>query len=385
MPIGVLTPGLPEFRELAKGRRVIPVVRRLLVDGDTAVGLFRSLCGDRAGTFLLESAEQGRTWSRYSFVGVRCAAMITDRGGVAAWLGRAPRNLPMAGSVLDVVRDTVSALHTDPIPGLPPLTGGMVGYVSYDAVRHWERVPDSNPDITCIPETVFLLATDLAVLDHADGSVILIANAINYDDTDEHVDEAWLDACERLDTMQADLAAGRSQPISSYDLDTAPVITPWTTEEEYLSAVAHAQEYIRGGDAFQVVLSQRFTTPCAASGLDVYRILRTTNPSPYMYLLRMPVDDGREPNDEHGRLSDDVSFEIVGSSPEALVTVTNGRCVVHPIAGTRPRGATPERDAALAEELLADEKERAEHLMLVDLARNDLGRVCVPGSVNVVE
>ncbi|MCX6414217.1 MAG: anthranilate synthase component I [Actinobacteria bacterium] len=356
MPIGVLTPGLPEFRELAKGRRVIPVVRRLLVDGDTAVGLFRSLCGDRAGTFLLESAEQGRTWSRYSFVGVRCAAMITDRGGVAAWLGRAPRNLPMAGSVLDVVRDTVSALHTDPIPGLPPLTGGMVGYVSYDAVRHWERVPDSNPDITSIPETVFLLATDLAVLDHADGSVILIANAINYDDTDEHVDEAWLDACERLDTMQADLAAGRSQPISSYDLDTAPVITPWTSEEEYLSAVAHAQEYIRGGDAFQVVLSQRFTTPCAASGLDVYRILRTTNPSPYMYLLRMPVDDGREPNDEHG-----------------------------PIAGTRPRGATPERDAALAEELLADEKERAEHLMLVDLARNDLGRVCAPGSVNVVE
>ncbi len=385
IPIGVLTPGLPEFRELAKGRRVIPVVRRLLVDGDTAVGLFRSLCGDRAGTFLLESAEQGRTWSRYSFVGVRCAAMITDRGGVAAWLGRAPRNLPMAGSVLDVVRDTVSALHTDPIPGLPPLTGGMVGYVSYDAVRHWERVPDSNPDITSIPETVFLLATDLAVLDHADGSVILIANAINYDDTDEHVDEAWLDACERLDTMQADLAAGRSQPISSYDLDTAPVITPWTTEEEYLSAVAHAQEYIRGGDAFQVVLSQRFTTPCAASGLDVYRILRTTNPSPYMYLLRMPVDDGREPNDEHGRLSDDVSFEIVGSSPEALVTVTSGRCVVHPIAGTRPRGATPERDAALAEDLLADEKERAEHLMLVDLARNDLGRVCVPGSVNVVE
>ncbi|CAB4942654.1 unannotated protein [freshwater metagenome] len=385
IPVGEVTPTLAEFRALAQDRRVIPVVRRLLVDGDTAVGLFRALCGDRAGTFLLESAEQGRTWSRYSFVGVRCAAMITDRDGVAAWLGRAPRNLPMGGSVLDVVRDTVAALHTDPIPGLPPLTGGMVGYVAYDAVRHWERVPDANPDITNVPETAFLLATDLAVLDHADGSVLLIANAINYDDTDANVDEAWRDAVDRLDAMQTDLVAGHSQPVSSYDLSAVPDITAWTAEPDYLSAVADAQEYIRSGDAFQVVLSQRFTTPCAASGLDVYRILRTTNPSPYMYLLRIPVDDGREPNDAHGTLSDVTSFEIVGSSPEALVTVTNGRCVVHPIAGTRPRGATPEIDAGLADELLADEKERAEHLMLVDLARNDLGRVCVPGSVNVVE
>ncbi len=385
IPVGEVTPTLVDFRVLAKDRRVIPVVRRLLVDGDTAVGLFRALCGDRAGTFLLESAEQGRTWSRYSFVGVRCAAMITDRHGVAAWLGRAPRNLPMDGSVLDVVRDTVAALHTDPIPGLPPLTGGMVGYVAYDAVRHWERVPDANPDVTNVPETAFLLATDLAVLDHADGSVTLIANAINYDDTDANVDEAWQDAVDRLDRMQADLAAGPSHPASSYDLTAVPDITAWTTEAGYLSSVATAQEYIRRGDAFQVVLSQRFTTPCTASGLDVYRILRTTNPSPYMYLLRIPVDDGRNPNDAHGTLSDVTSFEIVGSSPEALVTVTNGRCVVHPIAGTRPRGATPKSDAALAEELLADEKERAEHLMLVDLARNDLGRVCVPGSVNVVE
>ena len=158
IPVGEVTPTLVDFRVLAKDRRVIPVVRRLLVDGDTAVGLFRALCGDRAGTFLLESAEQGRTWSRYSFVGVRCAAMITDRHGVAAWLGRAPRNLPMDGSVLDVVRDTVAALHPDPIAGLPPLTGGMVGYVAYDAVRHWERVPDANPDVTNVPETAFLLA-----------------------------------------------------------------------------------------------------------------------------------------------------------------------------------------------------------------------------------
>ncbi|CAB4861096.1 unannotated protein [freshwater metagenome] len=385
IPVGVVTPSLPEFRTLAQDRRVIPVVRRLLVDGDTAVGLFRALCADRAGTFLLESAEQGRTWSRYSFIGVRCAAMLTDRHGVAAWLGRAPRNLPMSGEVLDVLRDTIAALHTAPIDGLPPLTGGMVGYVAYDAVRHWERVPDANPDVLSVPDTTFLLATDLAVLDHADGSVLLIANAINYDDTDEHVDEAWADAVARLDRMQRDLGASAAQPVSAFDLNAVAEIHEWTSQADYLAAVARAKEYIRSGDAFQVVLSQRFTTPCSASGLDVYRILRTTNPSPYMYLLRMPVDDGQEPNDALGQLSEQTSFEIVGSSPEALVTVTGGHCVVHPIAGTRPRGTTPALDTELADELLADAKERAEHLMLVDLARNDLGRVSAPGSVNVVE
>jgi anthranilate synthase component 1 len=385
VPIGVVTPDLDGFREYARNRRVIPVVRRLLADGDTAVGLFRALCSDRAGTFLLESAEQGRTWSRYSFIGVRCAAMLTDRDGVATWLGRAPRNLPQSGPVLDVLRDTVAALHTDPIPGLPPLTGGMVGYVAYDAVRHWEQVPDAHADVMGIPDTSFLFATDLAVLDHADGSVFLIANAINYDDSDEHVDDAWADAVGRLDSMQQDLAAASAQPVCVFDSAAVAEVTAWTDEAGYIAGVERAKEYIRSGDAFQVVLSQRFTTACTASGLDVYRILRTTNPSPYMYILRMPIDDGQPANDAAGLLSEVTAFEIVGSSPEALVTVTNGDCVVHPIAGTRPRGATAALDSALADELLADEKERAEHLMLVDLARNDLGRVSAPGSVNVVE
>ena len=383
--VGVVAPSLAEFRALARDRRVIPVTRRLLVDGHTPVGLFRALCGDRAGTFLLESAEQGRTWSRYSFVGVRCAAMLTERDGAGVWLGRAPRHLPSAGSVVDVLRDTVAALQTAPVHEQPPLTGGLVGYLGYDAVRHWERVPDENPDPLGLPEAAFLLATDLAVLDHADGSVTLIANAINYDDTDERVDEAWADAVARLDRMHADLTVPVAAPASTFDAQAQGEVTAWTTEGDFLAAVDRTKEYIRAGDAFQVVLSQRFTTPCAASGLDVYRILRTTNPSPYMYLLRMPVDDGEPADDVHGALSEQIAFEIVGSSPEALVTVTDGECVVHPIAGTRPRGTTPEHDQALAEELLADEKERAEHLMLVDLARNDLGRVCAPGTVNVVE
>ncbi|MFM8894525.1 MAG: anthranilate synthase component I [Actinomycetales bacterium] len=382
---GEATPNLEDFRRLARDRRVIPVVRRLLADSMTAVGMYAALCGDRAGTFLLESAEQGRIWSRYSFVGVRCAAMLTDRDGQAAWLGRVPRGLPRTGRTLDVLRDVVAMLHTEPLPDMPPLTGGLVGYLSYDAVRTWEAVPDANPDPLGVPEACFLLATDLAVLDHADGSVLLIANANNYDASDERVDRAWADAVQRLDDMAACLAAAPIRPVSTFDPQRSAEVDAWTTVAHFEASVEVAKAHIRAGDAFQVVLSQRFTTPCPAPAFDVYRILRTMNPSPYMYMLRIPLDDRSQPDDAQGALSEEVAFDIVASSPEALVTVTDGHCVVHPIAGTRPRGVTPEQDALLAEELLADRKERAEHLMLVDLARNDLGRVCAPGSVNVVE
>ncbi|MCX6431824.1 MAG: anthranilate synthase component I [Actinobacteria bacterium] len=382
---GAVAPDLGTFRTLAQERRVIPVVRRLLADGITAVGLFEALCGDRAGTFLLESAEQGRAWSRYSFIGVHCAAMLTQRAGDAVWLGRAPRGVPTGGSPVEALRDTVDLLRTTPLPGLPPLTGGLVGYLTYDAVRSWERVPDDNPDEIGIPDLGFLLATDLAVVDHADGSVLLIANAINYDASDERVDEAWHDAVARLDTMQDRLARPHIVAISTYD-DAAPLtVSSPTSADEYLEQVEVAKEYIRAGDAFQIVLSQRYTAPCVASSLDVYRILRATNPSPYMYLIRVPVDDHGTADEIAGMLSTDVAFDIVGSSPEALVTVTGDHCVLHPIAGTRRRGVSVEEDVALAEELSKDIKERAEHVMLVDLARNDLGRVCAPGSVSVVD
>lgn len=383
--MGIVTPDLEGFRALARDRRVIPVVRRLLADGQSAIGLYRTLCGDRAGTFLLESAEQGRSWSRYSFIGVRCAAMLTEREGAVTWLGRAPRGVPADGAAVEVLRDALDMLHTQPLPGLPPLTGGMVGYLAYDSVRNWERIPDTNPDHLRIPDIAYLLATDLAVVDHADGSIMLIANAINYDDSDANVDQAWADAVRRLDEMEAALASPAPSVVSSYDAGAIPQVTAWTAHADYLASVEAAKERIRAGDAFQIVLSQRYTSPCAASALDVYRILRTTNPSPYMYLLRIPVDDGRPADEFAGALSDETAFEIAGSSPEALVSVKDGHVVVHPIAGTRKRGATAEEDALLAEDLLADEKERAEHLMLVDLARNDIGRVCAPGSVNVVE
>ncbi|MEZ5115629.1 MAG: anthranilate synthase component I [Candidatus Nanopelagicales bacterium] len=381
---GAVTPDLETFRLLARDRRVVPVVRRLLADGETPVGLYRKLAQGRAGTYLLESAEQGRSWSRYSFVGVRCAAMLTERDGRARWLGRAPVGVPSGGDPLAALRDTLALLHTPRIPGLPPLTSGMVGFVGYDAVRHWERIPDANPDELGVPELAMLLATDLAVLDHADGSVLLVANAINYDASDERVDQAWGDAVRRLDVMEADLARPAPPTAAAYDPDARADVVSRTPADDYRRDVDTVKEYIRAGDAFQVVLSQRFEMPCPADALDVYRILRASNPSPYMYLLRIPADDG-SPEGPDAELPGVVAFDVVGSSPEALVTVTDGRCLMHPIAGSRPRGSTPEEDARLADDLLADEKERAEHLMLVDLGRNDLGRVCAPGTVEVVE
>jgi len=380
---GETTPGLAEFRSLATSNRVIPVMRTLLADGLTAVGLFEALCGSRAGTFLLESAEAGRSWSRYSFVGVRSAAMLTEIDGKAHWVGKVPVGLRESGPAWDVLRESVDALHTirEPIEGLPRLTSGFVGYLAYDIVRQFERLPDGNEAVVDVPDLAFLLATDLAVLDHFRGTVTLIANAINFDATDERVDEAWTQAGMRLDAMEADLSSVNRTPVARITDPGSTPVEAHTTHSDYLAAVASAKDYIAAGDAFQIVLSQRYSVPTKASALDIYRVLRSANPSPYMYLIRIP----RTVPDSSTELSESSAFEIVGSSPEALITVDERRCTVHPIAGTRPRGADLQRDHQLAHELLADEKERAEHVMLVDLARNDLGRVCAPGTVEVSE
>ncbi len=361
---------LETFRKLAADRRVIPVSRKLLADGDTPVGLYRKLAAERPGTFLLESAENGRSWSRYSFIGVRSDATLTARDGRAHWIGTPPVGVPVDGDPLEALRATVEALHTprDLAGGMPPFTGGMVGYLGYDIVRRLERIGEHGGDDLKLPELTMLLTSDLAVMDHWDGTVQLIANAINHNDLDSGVDEAYADAVARLDTMEADLARPAPYVPAPLPDSELPEFSALWGGEKYQAAVEDIKERIRAGEAFQVVPSQRFETPCRASALDVYRVLRATNPSPYMYLFRF----------ENG-------FDVVGSSPEALVKVEDGRAMVHPIAGTRHRGATPQEDHDLAEELLADPKERAEHLMLVDLGRNDLGRVCEPGSVEVVD
>ncbi|WP_019877613.1 anthranilate synthase component I [Sporichthya polymorpha] len=379
---GEIVPDLDTFRALAADRKVIPVSRRLLADGETPVGLYRKLAAERPGTFLLESAEHGRVWGRYSFVGVQAPAMLTESDGVARWVGGPPAGVPTEGDPLQVLRGTVEALRTRSTtaftgsgPDLPPLTGGLVGFIGYDAVRRLERLPEKAVDDLHLPELAMLLATDLAVLDHEDGSVVLIANAVNWDGSDSGVDAAYSSACERLAAMTADLARPVGSSAAHLDWDGTVDYTSNTTREDYMAAVERAVEEIHAGEAFQIVVSQRFSMPTSASALDIYRVLRLTNPSPYLYLLRFPGPDGGA---EGG-------FDVVGSSPEALVKVQEGRAMMHPIAGSRPRGSTPEHDVELGVELLADPKERAEHLMLVDLGRNDLGRVCAPGSVEVVD
>ncbi|GGI75752.1 anthranilate synthase component I [Saccharopolyspora subtropica] len=370
--IGTISPGREEFRALAADRRVIPVVRRLLADDETPLGVYRKLGGDRPGTFLFESAENGRSWSRWSFVGVRSAAALTALNGEAHWMGTPPVGLPDTGDPLEALRETVRLLHTDPLPGLPPLTGGMVGYLGYDAVRRLERLPNLTEDDLRIPELVMLLATDLAALDHHEGTITLIANAVNWDDSPERVDAAYDDAVRRLNVMTEQLCTPAAPTVATFTRPN-PQFLRRRQPDEHFAAVEKAKEAIRDGEAFQVVVSQRFEMQTSADALDVYRVLRTTNPSPYMYLLRLEAPDGGTP------------FDIVGSSPESLVTVRDGQATTHPIAGTRWRGADEDEDALLEKELINDEKERAEHLMLVDLGRNDLGRVCKPGSVHVVD
>ncbi|MEY3408079.1 MAG: hypothetical protein RL038_1140 [Actinomycetota bacterium] len=374
---GEIRPTLEEFRELAKTRRVIPVAKRVLADGETPVGLYRKLAGERAGTFLLESAEHGRSWSRYSFVGAKSRAMLTSEAGESKWFGDVPVGIPPTTNPLEALRETIAALHTEPLPGLPPLTSGMVGLISYDAVRRWEKLPETAVDELEIPEIAMLLATDLAVLDHWDGSVWLIANAINFDATDDRVDDAYADALERIARMQNDLIQPAAASALVWDANPPMEFTARTAAADYLAGVERCKEYVRAGDAFQIVLSQRFDAPVTASALDVYRVLRVQNPSPYMYLFRFPKSE----------LADEaeVAFDVVGSSPEALIKLTKGRAMLHPIAGTRPRGESVEADNALAADLMADIKERAEHLMLVDLGRNDLGRVCESGTVEVTD
>ncbi|KJK48715.1 anthranilate synthase component I [Lentzea aerocolonigenes] len=364
--LGAVSPTREEFRELAVNRRVIPVVRRLLADAETPVGLYRKLAADRPGTFLFESAENGRSWSRWSFIGVRSSAALTATGGEAYWTGTRPVGLPDGGDPLQALRETIEVLRTDPLPGMPPLTGGMVGYIGYDAVRRLERLPVIAEDDLQIPELVMLLATDLAAFDHHEGTVTLIANAINWDDSPERVDAAYEDAVRRLDEMTTELHTP-APPTAAVFSRPRPEFRRRRSQAEHFAAVEKAKEAIRAGEAFQVVVSQRFEIETDADALDIYRVLRATNPSPYMYLLRL---DG---------------FDIVGSSPESLVTVRDGKATTHPIAGTRWRSEDPEEDALLEKDLLADHKERAEHLMLVDLGRNDLGRVCKPGSVHVVD
>ncbi|PRY70397.1 anthranilate synthase component I [Glaciihabitans tibetensis] len=365
-----------DFEErLGAGHRVVPVIRELFADGETPVGIYRKLADGSPGSFLLESAEQGGIWSRYSFVGVRSFGVLTQTGNDTVWLDyglsaeRALGAVP-AATPLETLRQLYERWSTPRTDGHPPLTGGLVGFIGWEAIRQIEHLPNVPPADFSVPGQALSFVAELVVLDHRTGSVLLIAAALN-DGADDPA-TLWADAQSRLDAMQRSLARPSEAWLAEVDLSVAPTPIPRTEPAEYAEAIERSKQFIRDGDVFQVVISQRFDHEITAHPLDVYRVLRTLNPSPYMYLLTL-LDPEGEP------------YTIVGSSPEALVKVQNRRVTMHPIAGSRPRGDTAEVDLLLGDELLADEKEQAEHLMLVDLARNDLLKVCTPGTVEVTE
>jgi anthranilate synthase component 1 len=353
------TPTLDAFLDLAARHPVVPVTVEVLADRETPVTAFEKLVGDAAG-FLLESVEGGENWARWSFVGWDPVFTLRSHGGVASVDD--PTVELAVGDPLTVLDDLVHRFQTPDLAHLPPLHSGAVGYLGYDCVRYVERIPSMPVDDRGLPEMVWQFVGALAAIDRFRQTIVLVRNVFVGDDPTAQYHEA-------VAALRAD-AARMSQP-DVYEVKQAPgrVDPPqWSSTFDrptFEEAVHTAKTYIREGDAFQIVLSQRLETPFDGDAFSVYRALRLVNPSPFLFFVRDP------------------SVTVVGSSPELMTRVRDGIAYSRPIAGTRPRGATEDEDRALEEELLADPKERAEHVMLIDLARNDLGRVCEFGSVHV--
>ena len=364
----MLRPTRDEFRALARGHTVVPVWRELAADLETPVSAFLKLAAGSERGFLLESAENGDRWGRFSFVGRDPSQVLVARGRDIELTGAAAAAaVPTDQGVLAAVEALLAAYRSPSLPELPPLHGGVVGYLGYDVVREVERLPNTPPDDLGRPDAVLSVIGRVAAFDHWRQRVFLIDNVIVPPEAD--LDAAYDRAAQRVDELVADL--GRPLPYVPAEpperSDVLPEVRSTMGKEAYCRAVEVAQEHIRAGDIFQVVPSHRFDLDLDADPFDLYRVLRQVNPSPYMYFLRHP------------------EITVVGSSPEPMVQLRDGRVVTRPIAGTRPRGLTEEEDKALADDLLADPKEIAEHVMLVDLARNDLGRVVTFGTEQVDE
>ncbi len=358
-----------QFGELAAGHTVVPVWRELVADLTTPVAAFARVCGDGPG-FLLESVENGERWSRYSFIGRNPLLTITKRPSGVDVDGALPEGIEVGDGVLDLLEQLLAHLRAPTVEGLPPLHSGVMGYLGYDIVREVERLPNVPVDDLGLPEAMLSVIGELAVFDHWRQRVILIANVlVAQDATEAEVDAAYTDAVARLDSLAADGARPLSEPFLEPPTGEVelPEVRSSMTAGEYELAVEAAKEHILAGDIFQVVLSQRFDFDLEAEPFDVYRVLRQINPSPYMYFVRQP----------------DVS--LVGCSPEPMVQLLEDRVISRPIAGTRRRGATDEEDRRLGAELAEHPKEVAEHIMLVDLARNDVGRVVSYGSLEIDE
>ncbi len=365
-------PTLEDFREAAKSGNTIPVYRSIMADMETPVSAFYKLMPDNYA-FLLESVEGGENIARYSFLGSQPSVLFHSKGHQVTI-----EYLEKGETVVEEYEDPLRALEElmqtyQPVDSeeLPKFHGGAVGYMSYDMVRFVEELPDDTEDELQLPDCFFMIAETLLIFDHVNHQIKVVANA----HIDGNVDAAYADALAKIEALvekltvsisEAHLRRNSSEYQEQYDeIISAPQSN--FTKSDYEAAVRRAKEYIAAGDIIQVVPSQRFSCPVSVDSFEIYRALRMINPSPYMYYLKFE------------------GFDIVGASPEMMVRVEDGIVQTVPIAGTRPRGTTPEEDLELEQTLLSDPKERAEHVMLVDLGRNDLGRVCEYNTVEVTD
>jgi anthranilate synthase component 1 len=377
-------PSRKEFLALAKEHTLVPVCRTLTADLETPVSAFLRAAWPERECFMLESVENGEQVGRYTFIGLAPFKRIVARGReITITEGR--KVVQTEDDIFAVLRRALAGHKPARLPGLPPFTAGAVGFFAYDAVRQIERLPELARDELGIPDACLLFFDEVLAFDHVRKEIWLVVTA---DVTKHKPSDEYEKAVRRLDKLEQRLA----QPLPRLAKKQAVgklKVKYRTAKKDFLSAVARTKEYIAAGDIFQAVISQRFDVEPGADSFQVYRALRTVNPSPYMYFLRFSPEGalGAQPaKQKHSSKKSKAAtapIELAGSSPELLVRVNKGKVEYRPIAGTRPRGATEAEDEAMADEMLHDEKERAEHVMLVDLGRNDVGRVSEFGSVKV--
>lgn len=360
----MITPTFEKFVEHSRQGNIIPVYKPVTADLLTPVLAYLKIESENPHAFLLESVEGGEKIARYSFLG--CNPYLTIRAsGDVVQIARSGETIKRKGQLLEVMRKITERYRPVTLPGLPPFVGGAVGYFSYDAVRWVEKIPQTGADDLKLDDAIMMFFSTILAFDHVRQQILIISNVF-IDENSPQLEAKYQKARAEIETLEALLSRPVSVPAFGTPSNGERIKSNFS-KVEYLAAVNKAKEYIKAGDIFQVVLSQRFTAEVSCDPFNIYRALRIVNPSPYMFFLKL--------ND----------CFVIGSSPEMLVRIVNGKAYYRPIAGTRPRGASDDEDALLAEELKADEKERAEHIMLVDLGRNDLGRVCEYGSVEVVD
>ncbi|MBI5166579.1 MAG: anthranilate synthase component I [candidate division NC10 bacterium] len=361
-------PSLEGFCQKAREGNLIPVYKEILADMETPVSAFRKIdSGNYA--FLLESVEGGEKWGRYSFLGSNPSLVFKSKGRSAEVISpQGPEKHFVERDPLDLLKGLLSRYRPVRVEGLPRFFGGMVGYLAYDMVRFFEELPDRTHDDMGLPDALFLLTDTLLIFDNVAHKIKVVSNAhLPEGSSTRSLEEAYGEAKRKIDAIISSLRRPLGAPLTALKSPVPLGVRSNLTSDEFQKAVEAAKEYIKGGDAIQVVLSHRLQARTSADPFDIYRALLIVNPSPYMYYLRLG------------------DLKIVGTSPEVLVRLEDGNIDLRPIAGTRPRGTDELQDQALAQELLADPKERAEHIMLVDLGRNDIGRVARIGSVRVSE